>query len=208
MSSRPAPVRPRRAWAGRARRVVLLAAAAALAACTPADTPGPVATGAGAEATAPPLAVKPAVRWEYRTPAGYAPSAEPPGPGTAELGNADTACLLQLTRATLPDSAADDRTATEEALDLSMRLLDGAQETGRRDAVLTTTTGRMAAREVTARAAVGAQVADLRMVLRSSAADRALVGLVHICPAGSVDEAVWAEFVAGATLQGATATTF
>ncbi|TRW45501.1 hypothetical protein [Georgenia yuyongxinii] len=147
------------------------------------------------------------MRWKHGIPAGYAISGEPPGPGVVELGNPENGCLLQLTRATLPAAVGDDRTATEEALDLSIRMLDG-EEIDRRDARLTTSTGRMAAREVVVRSAVGAQAADLRMVLRSAAADHALVGLVHICPVGSVDEAVWATFVDSATLHGATATEY
>jgi hypothetical protein len=207
MSARRSPVDRGPIDGARAAAALALVAAAALVACSPAANPDRPPAGTAVEATAPPEAIKPAVRWEHGAPAGYTVSVEPPGPGVVELDNPGNGCLLQLTRARLPDAAGDDRTATEEALDRSIRLLDG-EEIDRRDATLTTPTGPMAAREAVVRSAVGPQAADLRMVLRSSATDRALVGLVHICPVGSLDEAAWATFVAGATLHGATATEF
>jgi hypothetical protein len=187
-------------------------AALALGACAPAGEEAraevPDTAGPGATTQAPSPASKPAARWELPAIAGYAPSERSPGPGIVQLENPADACVLQLTRSPLPDAAADDRTATEDALDLSVQLLEGAAESDRQDATLRTDAGPMAAREVAVTSSVGGQGADLRMVLRSSAADRALVGLVHICPAGALDAAVWETFVAGATLHETTATTF
>ncbi|MPV89464.1 hypothetical protein GB882_12365 [Georgenia ruanii] len=157
-------------------------------------------------------ASKPAARWDPPAIDGYTRSERAPGPGIVQLEDPSDACVLQLTRSPLPalpaDRSRDDRAATEDALDVSLQLLEGAEETARRDTTLTTDAGPMAAREIAVTTSVGTQRAELRMALRASAADRALVGLVHICPAGALDEAVWDAWVAGATLRNTTATTF
>ncbi|MFH5823955.1 hypothetical protein [Georgenia sp. AZ-5] len=130
-----------------------------------------------------------------------------PGPGVLQLEDAATSCVVQLTHSRTP-AGTDDRAATEQALDASVAALGEAAETFRQDATITTGAGAMAARAAAVTVPAGPQRAEVRMVLRSSTADRVLVGLVHICPDGSLDEDAWTAFVEGTTLRGTRATGF
>lgn len=187
--------------------------AAGLAACTGASSgddatpPGPGSTTSAAPE--PTAAAEPAtVTWDHPEPEGYAVSEEPPTDTVIQLENTDLACLLQLTHEVVPDAGIDDSTYTDTAINNATSALGEVTETGREDSAIPSDAGPLAAREVSLTASSGAQELDVRMLLRVSSADQVLVGLVHVCPAGGLDEAAWDTFVAGTTLHGTTATSF
>ncbi|WP_143427052.1 hypothetical protein [Georgenia soli] len=202
-----------------ARTLVLLAsgalAAAGLAACTGASSgdgataPGSGSTASETSAPEPTAAAEPAtVTWDHPELEGYAVSEEPPTDTVVQLENDDLACLLQLTHEVIPDAGIDDSTYTDTAIKNATSALGEITETGREDSAIPSDAGPLAAREVSLTASSGAQELDVRMLLRASSADQVLVGLVHVCPAGGLDEATWDSFVAGTTLHGTTATSF
>ncbi|MFC7405449.1 hypothetical protein [Georgenia alba] len=182
--------------------MTLLAAVTLLTACTSSvpqepGTPSPSPTPTAAT-----------IRWDYPDVEGYALSEDPPAPGVIELENADAGCVLQLTDERLPGSADDDTRATRDAIENAMGSLGETSEVDRRQSDITTDDGPLPATEVSFTAVSGAQELDVRMMLRAVTADGVLVGIVHICPTGSIDEDVWSTFVAQTTLHGARATTF
>lgn len=200
----------------RARGLAVLAAGTiavgALTACSdeaPGDAGTRPATDGTTAATAEATAAGPAtVTWDHPEIDGYVISEEPPADTVIQLENPDLACLLQLTHEVIPDAGMDDSTYTDTAIDNATSALGDVTETGREDSAIRSDAGPLAAREVSLTAASGAQKLDVKMLLRASSADQVLVGLVYICPAGSLDEAVWDTFVSGTTLHGTTATEF
>jgi len=188
-------------------------AAAGLAACTGGGagdgTTAPGTGGATASAPAPAAAAEPAtITWDYPEVEGYVVSEEPPADTVIQLENSDLSCLLQLTHEVIPDAGVDDSTYTDTAIKNATSALGEVKETGREDSAIPSDVGPLAAREVSLTAASGTQELDVKMLLRASSADQVLVGLVHICPAGGIDEGTWDSFVAGTTLHGTTATDF
>ncbi|WP_043497667.1 hypothetical protein [Georgenia sp. SUBG003] len=165
--------------------------------------------GTTSSAPAPSAAAEPAtVTWDYPEVEGYALSEDPPADTVVQLENTDLSCLLQLTHEVIPDAGIDDSTYTDTAIENATSALGDVTETGREDAAIPSDAGPLAAREVSLTAASGSQELDVMMVLRASSADQVLVGLVHICPSGGLDENAWDSFVAGTTLHGTTATDF
>jgi hypothetical protein len=170
-------------------------------------TASPSTTGR-ATATATAAAEPATVTWDHPAPEGYVLSEEPPADTVVQLENTDLACIYQLTHEVIPDAGIDDSAYTDTALDNATSALGEVTETGREDSAIPSDAGALAAREVTLSARSGSQELDVKMLLRASSADQVLVGIVHICPTGTLDEAAWDAFVAGTTLHGTTATTF
>lgn len=208
----PRPVLPRRSRA-LAVAVGATIAVAALAACDGASgdgtTAAPSATAtatATAEVTA---AAEPAtVTWDHPAVEGYVLSEDPPTDTVEQLVNEELACYLQFTHEVIPDAGIDDSTYTDTAITNATSALDQATETAREDSAIPSDAGPLAAREVTLDARSGSQELEVKMLLRASSADQVLVGVVQICPAGTLDEAAWDAVVAGTTLHGTTATEF
>lgn len=200
----------------RPARVLAVAASGALAVATLAGCSG----GGDEDATASPTTTAPAtapataaaepatVTWDHPETDGYVLSEEPPTDTVVQLENTDLACIYQLTHEVIPDAGIDDSTYTDTAIENATSALGEVTETGREDSAIPSDAGALAAREVTLSARSGSQELDVKMLLRASSADQVLVGIVHICPTGTLDEAAWDAFVAGTTLHGTTATTF
>ncbi|MPV38257.1 hypothetical protein [Georgenia subflava] len=210
----------------RSRTAALLAAAAltvTLAACGEDPAPAPAeepttATGTeeptgaettSAEQTEEPAAAEPAVvTWDHPEAEGYTLSENPPTETVVQLENSTLACVIQLTHEIIPDAGIDDSTYTDTAIENATGALGESTETGREDVTLNTDAGAMDAREVSLTVTAGEAQMDVKMLLRAASADQVLVGIVNICPAGTLDEAAWDTFVSGTTLHGTTATSF
>ncbi|WP_345039873.1 hypothetical protein [Georgenia daeguensis] len=204
---RTVTLRPARALAIAASGALAVATLASCAGDSDDDATASPTTGP-ATATATAAAEPATVTWDHPSVEGYVLSEEPPTETVVQLENTDLACIYQLTHEVIPDAGIDDSTYTDTAIDNATSALGEVTETEREDSAIPSDAGALAAREVTLSARSGSQELDVKMLLRASSADQVLVGIVHICPTGTLDEAGWDAFVAGTTLHGTTATTF
>ncbi|GAA4429829.1 hypothetical protein GCM10023169_32550 [Georgenia halophila] len=186
------------------------AGAILLGGCTDSTPDEPISTRPGTVASdterAEEATTRPTIAWDYPQVDGYSLSDEPPAETVVELKNPDAGCVLQLGHERLPDQVADDAAYTRTAIENVMSSLGATGEADRQRGTISTGAGPLAATEVSFTAASGPQELDVRLMLRASADDGVLVGIVHICPTGGIDEAVWSRFVDGVTLHGTTAT--
>jgi len=205
---RTVTLRPARALAFAASGALAVATLAGCAGGSEDDSTASPTTTGPATATATAAAEPATVTWDHPAVEGYVPSEEPPTDTVVQLENIDLACIYQLTHEVIPDAGVDDSAYTDTAIDNATSALGEVTETGREDSAIPSDAGALAAREVTLSARSGSQELDVKMLLRASSADQVLVGIVHICPTGTLDEASWDAFVAGTTLHGTTATSF
>ncbi|MFH5824252.1 hypothetical protein [Georgenia sp. AZ-5] len=148
------------------------------------------------------------IDWQYPEIGGYELDEETTEPGVIQLVDDANACLFQLTAVALPALAASDRESTEASLEESVNSLDDADENGRESFTVSGAAGDVQALQADVSASIGERPADVRILMRASAADQALVGIMHVCPAGVLEDDVWERFLEDVEVQGLTATDF
>lgn len=177
---------------------LLLALLTACAGGQAGTDPGPVTPAPTASAT---TATRPEVTWQPADVPGYARSTTPPADGVVELTDPVHACVLQLTHEPLR-AEGDDASATARALDEAVAGLAPVGKVARSTGTMTSDGGPLDGLRADLTVAEGPHRTDVRLLLRAVTGEDLLLGIVHICPAGSLDDDVWQAFVAGSTVHG------